>query len=132
MNIREYKSEDYVMLTKWWQAWDWQQVPEKCLPSLGLIVTDLSDEPICACFLYQTDSSICWIEWIVSNPEVPKGLRREALDLLLKELKLKAKRLGFKQIFTSTDRESLKVRLVDQGFLVTDKKVDFLICPLGG
>lgn len=132
MTIREYYPADYSLLTTWWKAWGWQQVPEICLPSSGLLVLSTLDVPVCAGFLYCTDSSICWIEWIVSNPEVPKGLRREALDLLLKELKLKAKRLGFKQIFTSTDRESLKVRLVDQGFLVTDKKVDFLICPLGG
>lgn len=133
MKIRYYQQDlDYKTLCDWWSAWpNWTPIHADCLPSTGLVVCDSTDEALCAGFIYQTDSSIAWLEWLISDPKLPKPFRASALDFLLNELKLEAKRLGFKQIFTSTDREGLKSRLVGHGFLVTDKKVNFLICPLG-
>lgn len=41
---------------------------------------------ICAGFIYYTNSKMCWIEFVVSNPNYRESDRKEALVSLIHEL----------------------------------------------
>jgi len=124
-NIRAYKQSDYEILSSWWRGWSWPLVPKECLPQTGYIIDDL-----CAGFLYKTDSSIAWMEWIISNPKADKFVRGEALDVLIVSLIEKAKEQGFSSIFTSSNKLSFKDRLIKHKFIETDKDVSQFIRSL--
>lgn len=113
---------DYATLAKWWTAQNFPTIAPEYLPQCGLIVDGL-----CAGFLYESDSAIAWVEWIVANPEAEKALRREALDKLLDALVLHAKERGYKAIFTSVAHPGLLERYKQHGFVVTDNGVTHLL-----
>jgi hypothetical protein len=89
------------------------------LPPTGLIVGDDNGD-ICAVFLYRTDTPIIWAENYISNPDV-KGLRRkEAMEFLLKELKIEAKEMGYSVIMSAVKHDNLAAKLKSAGFVPTD------------
>lgn len=116
--IREYTPNDYSMLCSWWNTHKFPPPPEAIFPQVGVIIDECA-----AGFLYQTDSAIAWVEWIVVDPVCDKIKRRQALDLLIDELSALAKNKGFKVIFTSVEHEGLMDRLKTKGFAIGDTKV---------
>ena len=78
------------------------------LPQAGVIVDDL------ACgFLYQTDSSVAFIESIVT-PKTNDANRVKALDMVCAELVDIAKALGYKNVIAITNSNSMVQRAVNQ------------------
>ena len=74
---------------------------------------------ICAGFIYNTNSSLCWLEFITSNFEVKdRKLRREALNYLILQLCESAKIMGKTAIFTSVKNHGLIQRFNDCGFKI--------------
>lgn len=121
MNVSKFTEEHYAEVCNWWKAHSWPLMPLSLLPKTGYIVRDVA-----AGFLYNTDSGIAWIEWIVSNPESDKAIRNEALDLILGNLIDDAKKMNKTFIFTSSDNEKLINRYKKHGFSLGDTGVTHL------
>jgi hypothetical protein len=122
MNIRNYKSSDYSVISEWWKSHKWPVLPEHMLPKTGMIIDNF-----CAGFLYKTDSSIAWLEFIISNPSTKKEERADALDILIKGLVNRAKEDGFKTIFTSVEHPSLITKYKNNGFVIGDTNMTNLV-----
>lgn len=123
ISINKYRPvQHYDTLSDWWKAYNWQPVHPRMLPEDGYVVT-YDTKPICAAFLYKTDSCIAWAEWIISDPTAERGAKDESLDMLLNHLWTKARQQGFTVLFTSTNMEKLKTRLSRVGFTQTDQNV---------
>tara|TARA_B110000285_G_scaffold188551_1_gene214781 strand:+ start:4579 stop:4989 length:411 start_codon:yes stop_codon:yes gene_type:complete len=89
-NIRKLQSSDYEdTLFGWWKDWKWDAPPKDFLPDDGkggLIVLD-EDVPVCAGFIYVTNSKVAWVDWIISNKNYrEKSKRQQAIDLLIESL----------------------------------------------
>lgn len=109
------------MLATWWKAHKWPVIPAVTLPATGVVIYSDKDVPVCAGFLYTTDSVLGILEWVVSNPAFDeKPARSEAVDLLIEELLWRAKHRGIKAIYSFVKNERLMKRYVDAGFTVTD------------
>lgn len=67
--------------------------------------------PVAAGFIYQTDSNIAWLEWIVADPKAEKKVRQEALDTLIGSGKIVAQMLGHDVVFTCSKNQSLSHKL---------------------
>lgn len=122
MNAQAYTPSHHSMLTEWWLAHKWTPIPTYMLPPTGTVVYD-GVTPVCAGFVYRTDSAIAWMEFIVSNPASTKDQRAAALDLLISDLAEKAYATGSTTIFTSSNQPSLIEKNKQQGFVVTDSNV---------
>lgn len=90
LTIRKLNDTDYEdILLKWWDDWGWTAPEKDFLPDNGrggIIVFD-GDVPVCAGFMYLTNSKVAWIDWIISNKEYrKKPLRKEAIELLVAAL----------------------------------------------
>ncbi len=109
----------YKIICSWWDAHKWPSIPMESLPQTGIIIT-IDGEPICAVWLYKSDSNLCWMEWMISNPKSPKAHREIALPLLIDTCTNVAKQMGFKIIFTSIKHTRLLKRLTGAGFNVDD------------
>jgi len=72
LNILALKENDYEdILCKWWRDWRWNPPKRDFLPENGtggFIVYD-GDVPVCAGFMYTTNSKAAWCDWIISNME---------------------------------------------------------------
>lgn len=139
IQIRPYAPEDHEMLATWWKGHGWDVVPAAILPKLGAVafysnrVDQHEDLPVVAAFLYMDNSvGVCWLEWLVSNPQAPKLHVLRAIDAVIGFLTEEAKRLDYGVMITTCRQESL-VRFYEKaGFQVTDKGVTHLIKSTGG
>jgi hypothetical protein len=123
---KKITKSEYDIIAKWWPCHNWPVMPYDALPESGLIIYSEST-PIVAAWLYKTDSSISWLEFMVSNPDVDKKVRGEAIDLLINSLIELAQSSGFKIIFSSIRVPRLIKRMEECGFSVTDTKMTNMI-----
>lgn len=123
MEIRPYKSDDYDKIKGWWESYGWPPVQPHMLSSTGMVVEDL-----CAGWLYQTDSSIALLEWVVGNPAADKEERGKAIDFLIETATKLAKLNGFKLMFTFTNSKKLINRMNENhSFIITDTNMTNLV-----
>ena len=130
LTLRPYRLDDYETLVSWWAGHNWPVVAPQALPNLGYVVE--GDKPICAGFLYRTDSMIAWSEFIVADPESKIEERDKGLDMILDGLKKTATEMGFKALFTTLVHKRLIERHKKHGYNITDENVTNMVCSLGG
>ncbi|QQU04264.1 hypothetical protein [Myroides odoratus] len=108
-NARVLKEEDYLELVSWWTWWRFPSPLQELLPNNGTCRIMLSKEGIniSAGFIYHTNSKMCWIEFVVSNPDYRESDRKEALLALINELGEIAKSQGYKVAYTNLKNASL-------------------------
>ncbi len=64
--------------------------------------------PICAGFVYVSNSKVCWVDWIISNKRyTQRDKRKEAITLLINSLTDICKRSGGKYCYALIKSQSL-------------------------
>lgn len=129
LKIRELKEEDYSTLCDWWKWHRFPIPPMEILPDNGLggLMVEVDGIDICAGFLYLTNSKICWIEYIVSNPSYREENRKEVIKTLIERLSEIAKNLGFKVVYSSVVNENLLKTMEELGFNVSKSNSTVLV-----
>ncbi len=114
------ENEDYEILCEYWKFWKFPAPPKKCLPNGGtggIKLVNEEKEIVCAGFLYETNSGIAWLEFIVSNPNIrDKNIRHDALVQLISFLTIEAEEKGFDVVFTSIINENLIKKYEEVGY----------------
>tara|TARA_Y100001938_G_C8057382_1_gene415221 strand:+ start:465 stop:875 length:411 start_codon:yes stop_codon:yes gene_type:complete len=121
LNIIPLKETDYKdILCGWWEDWRWRPPLKDFLPEDGMggfIVYD-GDIPVCAGFMYTTNSKAVWCDWIISNIRYKdRQKRKEALELLIKTISDKAELLGMKYIYALIKNKPLIKTYEKLGFI---------------
>ena len=103
LNIRPLEVSDYDnILVKWWNDWRWTPPSKDFLPENGTggyIVYD-DETPICAGFMYTTNSTAVWCDWIISNIHYKdRENRKNGLALLVNTITEQAKNLNKKYVY---------------------------------
>lgn len=130
VRIRSFNFEtDYDTIKEWWNKHGSFAPRKEQLPKHGLVVVD-GRKPICAGFLYNTDSSICVFEFVISDPEAEKKLRDKSLRKLIDSIKSLSKKLDYNLIYTSINIEAYIRKLKDSGFIEVDKNQTHMFCEL--
>lgn len=97
-------------LCDWWRDWRWTPPKREFLPdngASGLIVYD-GDVPVCAGFVYVTNSAVAWVDWIISNYQYKdRSHRRKALSLLVDSLTEVCKGSGYRYVYALIKNQSL-------------------------
>jgi hypothetical protein len=120
-NIRPLIAEDYDnILCGWWNDWRWTAPPKDFLPENGTggyIVYD-GETPVCAGFMYETNSKAVWCDWIISNINYKdRDKRKESLSLLIETISNQAELLGKKYIYALIKNQPLINLYKEKGFL---------------
>ena len=120
-NVRVLNEEDYdTILLNWWKSWDWDAPQKDFLPDNGkggIMILD-GDTPICAGFIYVTNSSVSWIDWIISSKTYRKSPQRaDAISLLIDTLTNLAEKNGSKYCYAL---------LKHKGLIETYKKLGYI------
>ena len=111
--------KDYGIIKEWWKLHGSFAPKPQHLSATGLIIE--ADIPLCAGWLYNTDSKICVFEFVVSNPNADKHSRDAALTLLIEEIKKLASNRGYELIYSSVKGMKYINRLQAAGFIVADE-----------
>lgn len=83
----------------------WVEMPRHFFPEIGFIIYDKkTDKYLYAGWLYQSDSSVSVLDWIVGNP---KHKNKEALEKLIESICIYAERQGYKYVFSIFDTKGL-------------------------
>jgi hypothetical protein len=130
-NIKPLGETDYEdILVGWWKDWKWTPPPKDFLPSDGkggVMVLD-NDIPVCAGFVYMTNSKVAWVDWIISNREYKKKpQRKEALDLLITTLTNICKDTGNKYCYALIKNKSLIKTYETLGYTSADNYTQEMI-----
>jgi hypothetical protein len=133
-NIRPLGETDYEdILVGWWKDWKWTPPLKDFLPSDGkggVMVLD-NDIPVCAGFVYMTNSKVAWVDWIISNREYKKKpQRKEALDLLITTLTNICKDTGNKYCYALIKNKSLIKTYETLGYTSADSYTQEMIKAL--
>ena len=133
-DLRPLVESDYDdILVKWWNDWGWTPPKRDFLPNnatAGLMVLD-GDIPVCAGFIYQTNSSVAWVDWIISNKEYRKKPQREnAIGLLIETLTGTCKNLGSKYCYALIKHRGLIETYKQLGYIEADSYTQEMIKAL--
>ncbi len=118
--IRPLNENDYdTILSEWWRSWGWEPVERDFLPDDGkggLIVFD-GEEPVCAGYIYTTNSKVAWVDWIISSESYrKKPQRRDAIKLLIETLTNICRNTGHKYSYALIKNRSLIGVYEDLGY----------------
>ena len=111
LTIRPLIDGDYeTILKQWWIDWGWEPPQKDFLPQEGtggLMIMD-GDTPVCAGFIYTSNSSVAWVDWIVSNKNYRKKPERaNSIKWLISSLESLAKRTGHKYVYALIKHKAL-------------------------
>ena len=123
-NIRPLGETDYEdILVGWWKDWKWTPPLKDFLPSDGkggVMVLD-NDIPVCAGFVYMTNSKVAWVDWIISNKKYTnKSGRKASLILLIEALTNVAKSAGNKFTYALIKHDGLIKTYEELGYIKGD------------
>ena len=115
------------MVIEWWKEWNCPPIPERALPTIGMI-SYAGDTPAWAAWLYRdADRVMAWIAYPVSN----KAVRGKARDNAFKELSAAlanlAAELGNEFMSAITNSPCLGRRYREQAFSACDINITHYI-----
>lgn len=102
------------MLMQWAKQWGWNETVIDILPTTGLII-----EGVCATFLYETNSNMCFMEGFICNKEADREVREVCLDRIVDALLLLGREKGYKYIKGDTRYQAVVDRGLKHGFKLT-------------
>ena len=111
MVIRDLEDNDYETLCSWWSVHNFVAPPKSILPGTGYICDEIA-----AGYLYLTNSSICWMEWVVCDPDSEKAKRSAAINGLIDHICKQARFVGGIIVYTSTNNFAFAHRIKKLGF----------------
>ena len=121
LKARKLIHEDYDTIVEWCKSWpEWEPLGRNLLPENGTggIMIEREGKPLIAGFLYVTNSDICWLEWIVSDPT--QRNKSEAIALLISSLENWGKDAGFKVVLSIGRSKNLINEHKKLGYAVDD------------
>lgn len=117
MTVEPFDFEShYMILYEWWIGHGWPPVPVEALPFTGFVVKD-----VCAGFMYKTDSSIAFMEFIVSNPQANPMAVGRGIKMIVEAIQKEASSRGFTSLLTFINKKSLGKMYERSGFKKTDE-----------
>ena len=100
--IREFQIDDLESVNQWLVDRGCGPMPKEAIPTVGCIWPGVA-----VGFLYSTDSAIALLENFVSNPNVPRGTRSKAINVITMALMRVAQGQGAKKLFAITRNASI-------------------------
>lgn len=110
------KNEQFAkQLKSWLNDWHIDFKIIDLLPTTGWFISN------CACiFLVETNSKVCYVEGLVSNPNLDKSITNEAMNMLVSNILTYAKERGYQLISSNSKYIEVANRAKRFGFNIDD------------
>jgi len=120
MNVRIINKDDYSIIAKWWEHYDWKPVHPYLLSNSGFLVSDDNKNGIVAGWYVKTNGLTALVEWIIKNPSSKPQKFIKALSFLCKTIEEIAKKDGYKMIITFLENDKLKKFMIRRNYVQGD------------
>lgn len=127
MTVLKAEPVHVAEVQRWLLKRSGRDLPADMLSSTGYIVPGAA-----AVWLYLTDSSMAYLEFLVSNPDAPKAVRRAGIARVLARAVEEAKLAGTRLLACSVTRDDVEAYAVAAGFGVRAREASILTMTLGG
>ncbi len=121
IHTRHLIAGDYEdILVPWWKDHDFIPPVKDFLPdnATGGCIVYEGETPVCAGFIYETNSLTAWSEWIISDKQYRGKARKQCISLLLHSLEKMAIDKGFRYIFANNNNRFLVEHYKDNGYTI--------------
>lgn len=122
MIVRWKPKDHYKAIASWFHARELPAPLPADLPEVGFIV----DNRV-AGWIYRTDSTVAFIDGIISNPNTLPSQRRQSLQVLAGVLVDYGISLGYRVIIATSSHPSIQELAPKYGLKPTDQKVYILV-----
>lgn len=124
-------TRDYNEVCRWWAEAGEPRPPLEIIPRTTFILENNVSAPwICLSLIQFNVSQVAWSAGLVSNPDLPREGRKEAVKQLWDFVAGYAKNLGYKSLMCVAPRESLEKRYKEMGFMPTYRNQTFMVREL--
>jgi hypothetical protein len=113
--------DDYLVVCNMMSEWGMPQIHRRMLSEYGAIISR-NGVDICSGWLYQSDSKIAWIEWVIMSKKAPKELRKGAIEFMYNILFETAKKLHYEVIMCAVKNNFLIETLTNKLGFIEDKE----------
>lgn len=113
MTVRRYEEKDFATIKAWGAEWGADYVEDQ-FPNTGFIIDGVG-----AFFLYGTDSTVCWLENMITRKGLDSMTRARACDVLIEAGFREAKEQGFSVAYATTGLASAAKRARDHGAAIS-------------
>jgi len=130
--LKPYEPADRVIIEEWFSKRDFPSPEDKFLPPTGVLALD-NNIPIACGFMFKTDANVASIGHLISDPEIEKEKRQDAIKQLILVLARLAESEGFGLVTIATNIKKLGERFETLNFIKTDENVSHYrrdLCPL--
>lgn len=125
--IKKYTPEDFSVLQKWFQDWEWTVCSERTIAKNAFFIC-YQNIPIAFSYFAATDTNVAVLGFTISKIDCPKDILSPALDKLMLHLFEVAKGLNFEYIHYATDNKPMVKRLERLKLMqVTDNATGYLL-----
>ena len=121
MHIRAFAKEDYATICDWWDGHGHARVAYEALPQTGALAIDSKDQPVAASFLYLTNTSLAYLAWTVSNPDIRPRQVHSGITEVIAHLVELAYQLDFQTVVSTSNSRGLSRILKKSGMNDTGK-----------
>ena len=123
VTIRKITKDDYVFINKWWIDSGLKLPPEGCLPDNGLggLIIE-KDKPIAVAYIYKTNSTMGYLDFLISNPNYKSKDRFEIILLLIKACIKKCNEIGIINVWAMVTNKEVINRALAVGFSIDNVK----------
>lgn len=104
-NVR-LDEERYSIVKDWWIKRKWPVPGQEFLSTTGIMVY-YKERPICAAWLYQTDSLVTMMGFVISDLKTTGKVKKNSIEFLFNKFEEIAKQMGFKLIFLPVATDSI-------------------------
>ena len=125
----ENKNQCYGTLVEWWEkhkAFNGTAIPFESIPNRIFTVCRDGVE-LYKVAVYSTDSDMCWIGWITSNPHTTMKERYKSLEFLYDKISKYMSSIGFNILVSKTKQTGLMRTLDNTGFDNVEPLTNFYI-----
>lgn len=133
LSIRFYRDSDYEEVARWWSEHKEPVPPKDLIPQTTWIKETEDGRPwVCLSLITFNTPHIAWSAGAVSNPDVDRHGRKEAVQKLWEHVAEFTKRMGYKNLLCIAPNKKLEDRYKDLGFVPTKYNQTFMVKELGG
>jgi len=117
LNIRNIEKRDYKYINKWWKDSDLPIPKPTVLPENGLggLIIE-KEKPIAAAYIYLTNSSMGYIDFLISDPKYKSKDKYNILLKLVKQCTEHCKSLGFETTWAMLENKHLINMAIETGW----------------
>lgn len=127
MNISFFQPEDYPMIESWWKKRGEVAPSIEMMPASSFVVTDDDMSPLVSVSLFVTNTSVVWVDNLISNPMAKKDKVKKAVEALNGVISAYAKKIGKSRLFCMSLKKSTSRRYQQLGFMRTAKEVETFV-----